>query len=113
MAVRKAPSLPAAPAADDRRPLADHAHSILVQAASGARRVAVQEQRIENLIRAGQESMLASAREQLRLMRQAQQIRMQLLSAAQREIIDAAIRTGRDLTDLVVKRTPPDAPGAA
>jgi hypothetical protein len=113
MAVRKLPTVPTAPAADDRRPLADHAHSILVQAANGARRVALQEERIESLIRAGQESMIASAREQLHLMNQAQQIRMQLLSAAQREIIDAAVRTGRDLTDLVVKRNPPDGAGAA
>jgi hypothetical protein len=113
MAVRKLPTVPTAPAADDRRPLADHAHSILVQAANGARRVALQEERIESLIRAGQESMIASAREQLHLMNQAQQIRMQLLSAAQREIIDAAVRTWRDLTDLVVKRNPPDGAGAA
>ncbi len=113
MAVRTAPTLPAAPAADNRRPLADHAYSIMVQAANGARRVALQEERIENLIRAGQESMVASAREQLHLMSQAQQIRMRLLNAAQREIIDAAIRTGRDLTDLVANRTPPDGAGAA
>jgi hypothetical protein len=85
----------------------------MVQAAHGARRVALQEERIESLIRAGQDSMLASAREQLRVMSQAQTIRMQLLSAAQREIIESAARTGKDLTELAAKPTPPGGAGAA
>jgi hypothetical protein len=101
MAVSKPLSLTAHPAAPDHRPLADHAHSIMVLAANGARRVARQEERVQSLTRAGQASLVAAAREQLRLMRQAQQIRLQLLTTAQREVIDTALRTGEDLTGLV------------
>jgi hypothetical protein len=71
---------------------------MMVLAANGARRVLLQEELIKSLDRAGQVSMLANAREQLRLMREAQTIRMQLLSAAQREVIETAVRSGKELT---------------
>ncbi len=98
MAAFNPPSRPKNPSKEDRRPLTDHAHSMMVLAANGARRVLLQEELIRSLDRAGQVSMLANAREQLRLMSEAQTIRMQLLSAAQREVIETAVRSGKDLT---------------
>ncbi len=98
MAALTPPSRPTTQTTQVRRPLTDHAHSMMVLAANGARRVVLQEELIKSLLRAGQVSMLASAREQLRLMSEAQTIRMQLLSAAQREVIETAVRTGKDLT---------------
>jgi hypothetical protein len=100
MAVLKTPTPAAAQRASDIRPLTDHAHSIMVLAANGARRLALQEEVIRAMTQAGQVSRLAAAREQLRLMYQAQQIRMQLLSTAQREIIRAALGTETALSDV-------------
>jgi hypothetical protein len=69
----------------------------MILAAHGARRLALQEELIRSLTQAGEVSRLAAARAQLRLMHQAQQIRLQLLSTAQREVIDTALSTGKDL----------------
>ena len=76
----------------------DHTHSIMVMAAQGARRIALQQERVARLARGARPELAAAPRAQLRVMCEAQHIRMQLLSAAEREIIEADLRRWKLMT---------------
>jgi hypothetical protein len=67
-------------------------HSLMMLASQGARRLALAQERADRLSREGQPAMAEEAYAQLRIMREAQQIRMRLLSPAQREIVEAEVR---------------------
>ncbi len=81
-------SLNAGPA-EPSRP--GHTHSLMMLASQGARRLALAQERADRLSREGQAALAEEAHGQLRIMREAQQIRMRLLSPAQREIIEAEV----------------------
>jgi hypothetical protein len=67
----------------------------MMLASQGARRLALAQERADRLSREGQAAMAEEAFAQLRIMREAQQIRMRLLSPAQREIVEAEAKRRR------------------